>query len=162
MTFYLKSGALEIDIHKDIILDNLLAWDVYFEFKTAEFDGTLFHSKIDEDEIEIVLINGTYLWISFGIQNELLIKPNITLNDLNWHTLNLEWNLKELSVYLDKKAFIKPIKNRRLLRLAPKIYLGANLRSQDGYLGCLRSLWIQGRKINLEEIFNTHSKGREK
>ena len=84
---------------------------------------------------------------------QVIITSDGSLHDLQWHSLNLEWNLKELSVILDKKsAVVKLIKTEnRPFRLAPKIFLGTNQHSQNGYLGCMRSLWIQGQNIKLEE-----------
>ena len=77
VTFYLKSAGLKIDIN-DLIKDDLkynddddqrdlvVAWDVYFEFKTTESTGTIFHSVIDKETIEIIVVNGTHILITYG------------------------------------------------------------------------------------------------
>ena len=138
------------------------AWDVYFEFKSAEVHGTLFHSQMDGNEIQISLVNETHLRITYGYGPgfDVVIKSDKSLNDRQWHTLNVEWNLKELSVYLDKEVLTKPIKHSRLLKLAPKVYLGANRQFQkEGYRGCLRSFWIQGQKVDLAGSFKKDTRG---
>ena len=79
VTFYLESGGLKIDINDLIIKDNdlrynndddqrdlVVAWDVYFEFKTAESTGTMFHSVIDKETIEMIVVNGTHILIKYG------------------------------------------------------------------------------------------------
>ena len=43
-----------------------MAWDVYFEFKTAESTGTMFHSVIDKETIEMIVVNGTHILIKYG------------------------------------------------------------------------------------------------
>ena len=87
VTFYLKSGGLKIDINDLIKDDNLkyndddqrdlvVAWDVYFEFKTAESTGTIFHSVIDKEIIEIIVVNGTHILITYGSSIEVCAKQS--------------------------------------------------------------------------------------
>ena len=88
---------------------------------------------------------------------QVIVTSDVSLYDLQWHSLNLEWNLKELSVILDKKSTLVKLATKtkeiyhRPFRLAPKIFLGTNQHSQNGYLGCMRSLWIQGQNIKFED-----------
>ena len=88
---------------------------------------------------------------------QVFVTSDVSLYDLQWHSLNLEWNLKELSVILDKKSTLVKLATKtkeiyhRPFRLAPKIFLGTNQHSQNGYLGCMRSLWIQGQNIKFED-----------
>ena len=60
VTFYLSSGAIKVDITKTI--EKSLAFDVYFEFKSAVkdlTDGTLLHFHSGFDELIVSIFNGT-------------------------------------------------------------------------------------------------------
>lgn len=160
MTFHLEEGALEVDLSPS---NEDLAWDVYFEFKSGITDvtGTIFHSVSsgNGDVFKIAVINGSVVSVLCGLGGledveEILVQDQI-LADNQWHSLMVEWNMKETTVYLDKNASVveKARKQipRRPLTLASKVSVGATIDFSDGFLGCFRSLWINGLRIDLKE-----------
>ena len=161
ITFHLTEGALDIDISDKGQKVNV-AWDVYFEFKTAveDMSGVLFHAYSSTDDLLIELINGTAIKATL---NGLELKASLISKEAfnEWHSLNVEWNLQNFALFLDKNNSLDElqIKGYRPLQLQ-KAFLGANKDFLQGYTGCFRSLWVNGESINLpKEMEENYPKG---
>ena len=102
ITFDLSEGALEIGISEEQV--NVVAFDIYFEFKTS-FEGqsaVLFHAVSQTDELLIELINGSMINVRL---NDLELGASREKLDQNtWHSLNVEWNLQNFALFLDKNS----------------------------------------------------------
>lgn len=167
ITFHLEQGALELDFTDH--LQNGHVWDIYFEFKTASkgMSGTLIQaiSPISGDIVQAAIRNGSRIELHYGIAEtkgqELILSTDQDLDDNRWHSVLVEWNKKDVAFYLDKNTSVieKVTPNQRPLMLGPKAFIGATNDFDDGYLGCLRSLWISGIKVDLEGQIGKHPKG---
>lgn len=158
VTFFLQEGAIEINIEE--LEEVKLSWDVYFEFKSGleGFSGTIFHALSPFDDLRITIENGSLIYVQY---NDYQIEAVTALDDNNWHSLQLEINVKEMSLYIDKNSTVvtKGIVAYRSLKVA-KAFIGALEDFTEGYVGCFRSLWINGHKINLsQEIAKLYPKG---
>ena len=63
-----------------------------------------------------------------------------------------EYNIQEIAIYLDRNASIaskKAIIGRPLAFHA--LSVGSKKDITNGYLGCLRSLWLNGIKLNITQ-----------
>lgn len=153
----MSEGAFEVDL----LLQDSLAWDLYFEFKTAltGVSGTIFHAFSSVDSLLISIQNGSSIK---AVLNDFEIKASLpqNLDNNQWHSLSFEFNTKEMTLFLDKNSTKanKTVDFHRPLMLK-KAFVGATNDFTEGYIGCLRNLWINGDSIKLAEIGKNHPKG---
>ncbi|GAB1285337.1 Contactin-associated protein-like 5-2 [Apodemus speciosus] len=85
---------------------------------------------------------------------ELIVQSPYPLNDDQWHFIRAETNLKETSLQVDNL----PQSMREVseeghfqLQLNSQLFVGGTSSRQKGFLGCIRSLLLNGHKADLEE-----------
>ena len=103
VTFYHENSAINFNIiHKKLNVS--LAWDVYFEFKTGarNSSGTLFHAFSPFDELIISISNDFEIDVQLNSQHYLSFQSLTQLNDNQWHSVLVEYNIKEITLYVDK------------------------------------------------------------
>ncbi|CAB1346964.1 unnamed protein product [Coregonus sp. 'balchen'] len=94
---------------------------------------------------------------SFDVENGpvvLAIKSHVPLNDRQWHYVRAERSVKEASLQVDQLPlrFLEALSDRHLrLRLNSQLFVGGTAARQRGFLGCIRTLTINGVTFNLEE-----------
>ena len=73
------------------------------------------------------------------------------LTDRNWHLVQIERNRKETVLVLDKfsKANPEDEESFRPFYLKNKIMIGSSASFKDGFVGCMRTLILNGRLIDL-------------
>ncbi|KAL8165698.1 UNVERIFIED_CONTAM: Contactin-associated protein-like 2 [Gekko kuhli] len=98
----------------------------------------------------------TEVSFSFDVGNgpvEIVVRSPNPLNDDQWHHVVAERNVKQASLQVDqlpveiRKA---PMEGHTRLELFSQLYVGA-AGGQKGYLGCIRSLRMNGVTLDLEE-----------
>ena len=150
ITFDLSEGALEIEISEEQV--NVVAFDIYFEFKTS-FEGqsgVLFHALSPTDELLIELINGSM--INVRLNDLELTASRDRLDQNSWHSLNVEWNLQNFALFLDKNSTSDELPTNHYRPLTfNKASIGAKNDFTDGYIGCLKDLWINGFEVDLHK-----------
>ena len=122
--------------------------------------GVLFHTYSATDELLIELINGTAIKATLnGLELKASLISEESFNE--WHSLNVEWNLQNFALFLDKNNSVDElqIQGYRPLQFQ-KAFLGANKDFLQGYTGCFRSLWVNGESIDLKrEMEENYPKG---
>uniref|UniRef100_A0A8B9RAR1 Contactin associated protein like 3 n=1 Tax=Astyanax mexicanus TaxID=7994 RepID=A0A8B9RAR1_ASTMX len=98
----------------------------------------------------------TEVIFSFDVGNgpfEVRVETPEPLNDERWHRVKAERNVKEASLHVDnypgavQKA---PADGHIHLQLNSQLFVGTASR-QKGFLGCIRSLKLNGKTLDLEE-----------
>ena len=109
VTFYLENAALDINFDSYQKPGGTLAWDIYFEFKTGigKSTGTLFHGYSKFDEIVISISNGIEIVVELNSQKVLTFESLTPLDDNQWHSVLFEYNIMDISLYVDKKNSTK-------------------------------------------------------
>ncbi|TRY97728.1 hypothetical protein DNTS_005879, partial [Danionella cerebrum] len=98
----------------------------------------------------------TVVSFSFDVGNgpvELNVHTPSPLNDDQWHRVSAERNTKEAILQLDQKfreVRAAPTQGHTRLELYSQLYVGA-AGGQRGFLGCIRSLKMNGVTLDLEE-----------
>ncbi|GAA6086603.1 contactin-associated protein-like 2 [Tachysurus ichikawai] len=93
---------------------------------------------------------------SFDVGNgpvELNVHSPAPLNDDQWHRISAERNVKEAVLQLDqqyRQVRAAPAQGHTRLELYSQLYVGA-AGGQRGFLGCIRSLKMNGVTLDLEE-----------
>ncbi|XP_016085340.1 contactin-associated protein-like 4 [Sinocyclocheilus grahami] len=99
----------------------------------------------------------TRVLFSFDVGNgplEVKVETPAALNDERWHHVRAERNVKEASLYVDhhpgavQKA---PADGHIHLQLNSQLFVGGTASRQKGFLGCIRSLKLNGKTLDLEE-----------
>ncbi|KTG41375.1 hypothetical protein cypCar_00044460, partial [Cyprinus carpio] len=99
----------------------------------------------------------TQVLFSFDVGNgplEVKVETPSALNDERWHHVRAERNVKEASLYVDhhpgavQKA---PADGHIHLQLNSQLFVGGTASRQKGFLGCIRSLKLNGKTLDLEE-----------
>lgn len=130
--------------------------DIYLEFKTTQENAVIFHSKGSTDYIKLSIIDGNKLKFQYQAGSGPLgvdVETSYPLNDNNWHSVSVERNRKEARLVVDgatKSEVREPPGPVRALYLTSELAIGATLDYQDGFVGCIRALLLNGVLIDLK------------
>ncbi|XP_051972805.1 contactin-associated protein-like 5 isoform X2 [Xyrauchen texanus] len=134
-----------------------LSADISFLFKTSSSSGVFLENLGIKDFIRIELSSPTEVVFSFDVGNgplEVRVEMPAALNDDRWHHVRAERNVKEASLYVDhhpgavQKA---PADGHIHLQLNSQLFVGGTASRQKGFLGCIRSLKLNGKTLDLEQ-----------
>lgn len=133
--------------------------DIYLQFKTTAETGVLLHSKGPEDFIKLSIASGKSMQFQFSAGSgpkTVTIESSFRLNDNHWHSVLIEWNKKEARLIIDSKLTSEvktsttgPI---RPLHLTSDLIVGATVEYREGFVGCVRSLLLNGMFFDLHKI----------
>ncbi|KAG7317731.1 hypothetical protein KOW79_018766 [Hemibagrus wyckioides] len=130
--------------------------DISFYFKTSAPHGVFLENLGNTDFIRLELKSPTVVSFSFDVGNgpvELKVHSPMPLNDDQWHRISAERNVKEAVLQLDlqyREVRAAPAQGHTRLELYSQLYVGA-AGGQRGFLGCIRSLKMNGVTLDLEE-----------
>uniref|UniRef100_A0AAR2JAD3 Contactin associated protein 2 n=1 Tax=Pygocentrus nattereri TaxID=42514 RepID=A0AAR2JAD3_PYGNA len=130
--------------------------DISFYFKTSAPYGVFLENLGNTDFIRLELKSPTVVSFSFDVGNgpvELNVHSPTPLNDDQWHRVSAERNVKEAILQLDqqyREVRPAPEQGHTRLELYSQLYVGA-AGGQRGFLGCIRSLKMNGVTLDLEE-----------
>ncbi|CAM4728859.1 unnamed protein product [Leuciscus chuanchicus] len=134
-----------------------LSADISFLFKTSSSSGVFLENLGIKDFIRIELSSPNQVVFSFDVGSgpfEVRVETPGALNDNRWHHVRAERNVKEASLYVDhhpaalQKA---PADGHIHLQLNSQLFVGGTASRQKGFLGCIRSLKLNGKTLDLEE-----------
>jgi len=155
VTFTQIDGALEFATFQ---AEN--AGDIWFQFKTTQSDGVMIHctgSKTTTDFIEIRLFQSDTIQFRYDVGNGVTVlafKSPSPLNDDRWHTIHVEKNRKQAWIKVDDypdKSLQEDADLVRELDLSTPLYVGSLVDYQDGYVGCMRGLRVNGVLQDMRE-----------
>ncbi|XP_034737692.1 contactin-associated protein-like 4 isoform X2 [Etheostoma cragini] len=131
--------------------------DISFLFKTTSSSGVFLENLGIKDFIRIELSSASEVVFSFDVGNgqlEVRVETNIPLNDNRWHSVRAERNVKEASLRVDEFPATTqeaPADGHIHLQLNSQLFIGGTASRQKGFLGCIRSLQLNGITLDLEE-----------
>uniref|UniRef100_A0A8C6Z9U3 Contactin-associated protein-like 4 n=1 Tax=Nothoprocta perdicaria TaxID=30464 RepID=A0A8C6Z9U3_NOTPE len=134
-----------------------LSADVSFFFKTTASSGVFLENLGIQDFIRIELYSPSEVIFSFDVGNgpsEIIMQTLTSLNDNQWHYVKAERNIKEASLQVDQlpqKSQAAPPDGHIRLQLNSQLFVGGTASRQKGFLGCIRSLHLNGVALDLEE-----------
>ncbi|XP_028259769.1 contactin-associated protein-like 4 [Parambassis ranga] len=134
-----------------------LSADISFLFKTTSTSGVFLENLGIKDFIRIELSSSTEVVFSFDVGNgplEVRVETSLPLNDNRWHSVRAERNVKEASLQVDDfpaAAQEAPADGLIHLQLNSQLFIGGTASRQKGFLGCIRSLKLNGLTLDLEE-----------
>ncbi|CAO2596456.1 Contactin-associated protein-like 3 [Lemmus lemmus] len=134
-----------------------LTADVRFLFKTTVSSGVFMENLGITDFIRIELRASTEVTFSFDVGNgpcELTVQSPTPFNDNQWHDVRAERNIKGASLQVDQlpqKTQPTPADGHVRLQLNSQLFIGGTASRQKGFLGCIRSLQLNGMVLDLEE-----------
>uniref|UniRef100_A0A673CT94 Contactin associated protein like 3 n=1 Tax=Sphaeramia orbicularis TaxID=375764 RepID=A0A673CT94_9TELE len=130
--------------------------DISFLFKTTSSSGVFLENLGIKDFIRIELTS-TEVVFSFDVGNgplEVRVQTSVPLNDNRWHSVRAERNVKEASLRVDELPVATkaaPADGHIHLQLNSQLFIGGTASRQKGFLGCIRSLQLNGVTLDLEE-----------
>uniref|UniRef100_UPI0037E98C04 contactin-associated protein-like 5 n=1 Tax=Semicossyphus pulcher TaxID=241346 RepID=UPI0037E98C04 len=134
-----------------------LASDISFYFKTSAPSGVFLENLGLKDFIRVELGSPSVVTFSFDVGNGpvlLSVKSHLPLNDRQWHYVRAERNVKEASLQVDQlplRFLEAPADGHPRLRLSSQLFVGGTASQQRGFLGCIRTLTVNGVSFDLEE-----------
>ncbi|KAM6984982.1 contactin-associated protein-like 5 [Aplochiton taeniatus] len=134
-----------------------LSSDISFYFKTSSPTGVFLENLGVKDFIRIELSSPSVVMFSFDVGNGpvvLAVKSHLPLNDRQWHYVRAERNVKEASLQVDQLPLRfqdAPSDGLLRLHLNSQLFVGGTASRQRGFLGCIRTLTVNGVNFNLEE-----------
>lgn len=129
------------------------AGDIWFQFKTTAMTGVFVHDtgETEQDMIQIRLVNGKIIQFRYNVGNGIQVleyKNNVALNNNLWHTVHVERNRKQAWLQVDNNPEVVRQEPQdeitRLMELTKPLTVGAAVDHRDGYVGCMRSLRVNG------------------
>uniref|UniRef100_A0A8C8D6L0 Contactin associated protein-like 5a n=1 Tax=Oncorhynchus tshawytscha TaxID=74940 RepID=A0A8C8D6L0_ONCTS len=151
-SFYQESSYLHFPT-----LQAELSADISFYFKTSAPSGVFLENVGLKDFIRVELSSPSVVTFSFDVGNglvDLAVKSHVPLNDRQWHYVRAERSVKEASLQVDQlplRFLEAPSEGHLRLRLNSQLFVGGTAARQRGFLGCIRTLTINGVTFNLEE-----------
>uniref|UniRef100_H2P977 Contactin associated protein family member 4 n=1 Tax=Pongo abelii TaxID=9601 RepID=H2P977_PONAB len=133
-----------------------LSADMSFFFKTTASSGVLLENLGITDFISLELRSPAVVVFSFDVGNgpcEVTVQSPTPLNDNRWHLVRAERNVKEALLQVDllpPSTLQAPEDGHRLLQLNSQLFVGGTAARQRGFLGCIRTLQVNGRILDLE------------
>ncbi|XP_040912296.1 contactin-associated protein-like 5 [Toxotes jaculatrix] len=155
-SFYQESSSLLFPT-----LQAELASDISFYFKTSIPSGVFLENLGHKGFIRVELSSPSVVTFSFDVGNGpavLAVKSHLPLNDRQWHYVRVERNVKEASLQVDQlplRFLEAPADGHRHVQLNNHLFVGATASQQRGFLGCIRSLTVNGVVYDLEEKAKT-------
>ncbi|XP_029286155.1 contactin-associated protein-like 4 [Cottoperca gobio] len=131
--------------------------DISFMFKTMSSSGVFLENLGIKDFIRIELSSASEVVFSFDVGNgplEVRVETSAPLNDNRWHSVRAERNVKEALLRVDEfPAATKeaPADGHINLQLNSQLFVGGTASRQKGFLGCIRTLQLNGVTLDLEE-----------
>ncbi|XP_027884694.1 contactin-associated protein-like 4 isoform X1 [Xiphophorus couchianus] len=131
--------------------------DISYLFKTTSSSGLFLENLGIKDFIRIELRSSTEVVFSLDVGNgplEVKVRSDLPLNDNRWHSVRAERNVKEASLRVDDlPAAVReaPADGFIHLQLNSQLFIGGTASRQKGFLGCIRSLQLNGVTLDLEE-----------
>nr|XP_057928815.1 contactin-associated protein-like 4 isoform X2 [Doryrhamphus excisus] len=131
--------------------------DIFFLFKTSSSSGVFLENLGIKDFIRIELSSPSEVLFSFDVGNgplEVRVKTSVPLNNNRWHSVRAERNVKEASLHVDDFPAATqeaPSDGQIHLQLNSQLFIGGTASRQKGFLGCIRSLQLNGVTLDLEE-----------
>uniref|UniRef100_A0A674HSA9 Contactin associated protein family member 5 n=1 Tax=Taeniopygia guttata TaxID=59729 RepID=A0A674HSA9_TAEGU len=131
--------------------------DISFFFKTTAVSGVFLENLGIKDFIRIEISSPKEITFSIDVGNgptEATVQSPTALNDNQWHYIRAERNLKQTSLQVDKlpkKVLEAPAEGHFRLQLNSQLFVGGAASRRKGFLGCIRSLHLNGQKLDLEE-----------
>ncbi|XP_069905922.1 contactin-associated protein-like 3 [Oryctolagus cuniculus] len=131
--------------------------DVCFFFKTTVSSGVFMENLGITDFIRIELRAPTEVTFSFDVGNgpcEVTVQSSTPFNDNKWHHVRAERNIKGASLQVDQlpqKIHSAPADGHVRLQLNSQLFIGGTASRLRGFLGCIRSLQLNGVSLDLEE-----------
>ncbi|XP_016422703.1 contactin-associated protein-like 5, partial [Sinocyclocheilus rhinocerous] len=134
-----------------------LSVDISLYFKTTAPSGVFLENLGTKDFIRVELSAPSVVTFTFDAGNGpvvLTVKSHVPLNDKQWHYVRAERNVKEASLQVDQlplRFLEAPSEGHTHLQLNSQLFIGGTASRQRGFLGCIRSLSINGMTLDLEE-----------
>uniref|UniRef100_A0A8C4QG41 Contactin associated protein like 2b n=1 Tax=Eptatretus burgeri TaxID=7764 RepID=A0A8C4QG41_EPTBU len=132
------------------------SFDVAFYFKTSAPGGIFLESLGLHSFLRLQLTSPWEVTFSFDLGNgpvEVRVRCPHPLTDNHWHSVRAERNLREAWLRVDTlphRVVPAPPHGHTRLLLSSQLFVGASASGQDGFLGCLRSLTLNGAALDLE------------
>ncbi|XP_056146094.1 contactin-associated protein-like 5 isoform X2 [Lampris incognitus] len=151
-SFYQESSYLHFPT-----LQAELGADISFYFKASAPSGVFLENLGLKDFIRLELSSPWAVTFSFDVGNGpvvLAVKSHVPLNDRQWHYVRAERNVKEASLQVDQlplRFLEAPADGHLRLQLNSQLFVGGTATRQRCFLGCIRTLTINGVNFNLEE-----------
>ncbi|CAG0892829.1 unnamed protein product [Cyprideis torosa] len=129
--------------------------DIYFEFRTTTENAVFIHSQGEADFIKVSIIGGDQIQFTYqaGItRGGVNVETAGRLNDDNWHSVRVERNRLKATVVVDGALTAEerlPEGPARALELTSTLSVGGTVDWRDGYVGCMRSLMVNGRPLDM-------------
>ncbi|KAM6175950.1 LOW QUALITY PROTEIN: contactin-associated protein-like 3 [Erethizon dorsatum] len=134
-----------------------LSADVSFFFKTTASSGVFVENLGITDFIRLELRAPTEVTFSFDVGNgpcEVTVRSPTPFNDNLWHHVSAERKVKEAWLRVDElppRLQPAPVDGHTRLQLNSQLFVGGTASRQRGFLGCMRSLQLNGMFLDLEE-----------
>ncbi|XP_029394988.1 contactin-associated protein-like 5 [Mus pahari] len=131
--------------------------DISFFFKTTALSGVFLENLGIKDFFRLEMSSPSEVTFAIDVGNgpiELLVQSPYPLNDNQWHYIRAETNLKETSLQVDNlpQSMREASEEGHFrLQLNSQLFVGGTSSRQKGFLGCIRSLLLNGHKVDLEE-----------
>ncbi|KAI4544287.1 hypothetical protein MG293_004553 [Ovis ammon polii] len=131
--------------------------DISFFFKTTALSGVFLENLGIKDFIRLEISSPSEITFAIDVGNgpiELIVQSPSSLNDNQWHYVRAERNLKETSLQVDNLPRMTRETSEEghfRLQLNSQLFVGGTSSRQKGFLGCIRSLHLNGQKLDLEE-----------
>ena len=132
-----------------------------FKFRTYDGEGILLFERITKDNgatiaVSLHKIGGIKLVVNFASKPApVTVLCGSSLDDGMWHSVSIEISLRRVRLKVDSCESVNSQHLRGTFLSSSEVYVGANYQGKLGFIGCMRDFTVQGRKINLTNVYKS-------
>ena len=131
-----------------------------FKIRTYNGDGILLFQRIEEDngaDIFISLVSGTIkLKVEFRTKSSPTeLSGGSGLDDGMWHSVAANISIQKVTLEVDSILTSQTQPSRGRFVSNSEVFVGASDRGRLGFVGCMRDLTVQGRKVDFTTVYSS-------
>ena len=131
-----------------------------FKFRTYIGDGILLFQRIREDygaDIFISLVSGRIkLEVEYRSKgNPVTLYGGSRLDDGMWHSFSVNITIQRVRLEVDNELTSQSQRSQGRFVSSSVVFVGASEKVRRGFVGCMRDLIVQGRKIDFTTVYQS-------
>ena len=131
------------------------SFDIRFEFRTTATEGVFVHMVSGPYFFMVRLYGGSTVEFRYDVGHGVYVVERmiLNLNDNRWHVIQIERNRKEAYLQIDELNAASILEPQditfRPIRWSNTLIVGADVNYDNGYVGCMRALLVNGHVLDL-------------
>ena len=133
-----------------------------FKFRTYNGEGILLIQRITQNNgasISISLDSGRIkVEVEFVSDSPMTLYGGASLDDGMWHNVSVNISIRNVRLAVDSELSSQSRRSQGVFISSSVVLVGANDGGKPGFIGCMRDLIVQGKKVDFTTVFKSQVK----